>query len=219
MSQESAVRKRGTKRDRIARDDPDARRDVLLRAKDYLRSSGYARVTIRALAEHLGVGASSLYYHFPNKVALLNASIEIEMDELVAEALTVRDADISTIDQLKMFIAKHLSFQLELAKMIEGRRGSLRGVYAMMDELSDTGESPLLTKQRRYIDILKSILDRGREEGVFAIDDLTVTAYAVMSLGEHLVNWFRPGGRLSAEEVQQMLSDLAMRIVAKAPTR
>src|SRR3954471_22746225 len=52
------------------------RGDVVRGALTLLDSDGLDALTMRKLAAHLGVQAGALYWHFPNKQALLDAAAE-----------------------------------------------------------------------------------------------------------------------------------------------
>ena len=49
-----------------------------------------------------------------------------------------------------------------------------------------------------------------RLEGVFQFRDLGPTAFFVMGAIDYVVNWYRPGGNLSIDEVAAEYADLAL---------
>jgi hypothetical protein len=64
-----------------------------------------------------------------------------------------------------------------------------------------------------FYDKLCALLEEGREDGMFEFHDTKITALAACSLPGFLYNWYRPDGRLSADEVAQELSTLAYRVL------
>lgn len=58
---------------------------VLAAARDLADRDGIDALTMRRLAEALGVEAMSLYHHLPNKDAILDGLVELGFDEIVAE--------------------------------------------------------------------------------------------------------------------------------------
>jgi AcrR family transcriptional regulator len=74
-------------RARTARTDraPLTRERVLQSASDLADRDGIEALTMRALAESLGVEAMSIYYHLPNKNAILDGVIELTFTEIDAE--------------------------------------------------------------------------------------------------------------------------------------
>ncbi len=201
------------KKPRLRRLDPIAREDIARRAGTFFRTQGYDRATVRGLAEHLGVAASALYYHFPNKEALAVAWLDLEMQRLIERARAVHSAETtSNVERLRQFVEIHIQFQLEWLAVIERPRASVHGFYAVMSAVSKEKRGPLAMKQRAFLSILRDILVAGQRTGEFDIPDPTVTAFAILALGEHLVLWYRPGGRLSSTEISTHLVRLALRM-------
>jgi len=65
---------------------PLTRERVLQAASDLADRDGLEALTMRALAESLGVEAMSIYYHLPNKDAILDGVVELTFTEIAAEA-------------------------------------------------------------------------------------------------------------------------------------
>jgi len=66
---------------------PLSRERVFAAAVEIADAEGIGALTMRALAEHLGVEAMSLYYHVANKAALLDGVAEVVVGEILAEVL------------------------------------------------------------------------------------------------------------------------------------
>lgn len=64
---------------------PLTRERVLRTAMDLADRDGLDALTMRALAEELGVEAMSLYYHLPNKSAILDGVVEVAFEEIERE--------------------------------------------------------------------------------------------------------------------------------------
>ncbi|WP_405491613.1 TetR/AcrR family transcriptional regulator [Nocardia sp. NBC_00511] len=71
----------------------DARRNraLVLAAADRALSERGASVSLAEVARRAGVGAGTVYRHFPTKTALLEAVMQQRMDRLTAVALRLRD--------------------------------------------------------------------------------------------------------------------------------
>ena len=80
---------------RAGRRAPLNRERVLRRAIELADADGIDALTIRRLAEQLGVEAMSLYHHVPNKEAILDGAVELVFDEIEGEVggFGVPDAD------------------------------------------------------------------------------------------------------------------------------
>jgi AcrR family transcriptional regulator len=69
-------------------------RDRVLRAAvDVADEGGIETLTMRNLAQHLGVEAMSLYYHVANKAALLDGVVDVLIGEIMKEVSTIDSPD------------------------------------------------------------------------------------------------------------------------------
>src|SRR5215210_4794666 len=59
-----------------------SRERVLGAAVELADRDGIESLSMRRLADHLGVGAMSLYYHVPNKTRLLDGMVDVVFDEI-----------------------------------------------------------------------------------------------------------------------------------------
>ena len=70
---------------RTAQRSPLTRERVLRTAMDLADRDGLDALTMRALADELGVEAMSLYYHLANKSAILDGVVEVAFEEIERE--------------------------------------------------------------------------------------------------------------------------------------
>lgn len=71
-----------------------------------------------------------------------------------------------------------------------------------------------LNEARREFDRkIRLLLEEGQKEGRFDLADPAVAAFAISGLVGWVHRWFRPDGRLSAEEVSRHLAELVQRMV------
>ncbi|MBM7503636.1 TetR/AcrR family transcriptional regulator [Agromyces aurantiacus] len=70
---------------RTAQRSPLTRDRVLQTAMDLADRRGLDALTMRALADELGVEAMSLYHHLPNKSAILDGVVEVAFEEIARE--------------------------------------------------------------------------------------------------------------------------------------
>lgn len=67
---------------------PLSRQRVLQAAVELADADGVEALTMRNLAQHLGVEAMSLYYHVENKAALLDGLVDVIVTEILEEVTT-----------------------------------------------------------------------------------------------------------------------------------
>lgn len=79
--------------------------------------------------------------------------------------------------------------------------------------LSHDRLSAILKLRTAYEKELRAILRDGAEKGAFLVDDIGLTAMAIIQMITGVIVWFRPDERLSVEQVTQTYLAMTMRLV------
>lgn len=167
---------------------------------------GYEAMSMRRLAEEVGVQAAALYRYFPTKEELLFTLMREHMEQLVAAWEAVRPADDDPLPLISAFVANHIGFHV-------ARRHSTQLSNLELRSLSKERLSTVLRLRSAYEKELRAILREGAERGVFSVDDVGLTAMAIIQMITGVIVWFRPGERLSVEQVTQTYLTMTLRLV------
>lgn len=167
---------------------------------------GYEAVSMRQLAAEVGVQAAALYRYFPTKEDLLFTLMRAHMDGLIASWEAARPADGDAADELSAFVANHIGFHVM-------RRHSTHVSNMELRSLSRENLTQILKLRASYEKDLRRILRDGGEDGSFRIDDVALTAMAIIQMVTGVIVWFRPDERLSVEEVTRNYLIMTMRLV------
>jgi AcrR family transcriptional regulator len=170
---------------------------------------GYEAVSMRQLATEVGVQAAALYRYFPTKEDLLFTLLRDHMQQLAAAWERARPATDDPAPRLAAFVANHIRFHVM-------RRHSTHVSNMELRSLSRERLSAVLKLRSAYEKELRAILREGAEQGVFAIDDVGLTAMAIIQMTTGVIVWFRPDERLSVGEVTQTYLAMTMRLVGAA---
>lgn len=156
---------------------------------------GYAAVSMRAIAAEVGVQAGALYNYTPDKQTLLFDLMQSHLSDLLAEAPdALGDGDPPT--RLRRFVAFHIRFHAD-------RPHAVFIAYMELRNLSAENFARIEALRRQYEDQLEDILRDGLEAGDFTLPDTRIGTFAIIGMLTGLNTWFRPGGRLSLEEVTE----------------
>jgi len=167
---------------------------------------GYEAVSMRALASEVGVQAAALYRYFPTKEDLLFTLMREHMEELVAAWEAARPVSADPVARLAVFVANHIRFHVM-------RRHSTHVSNMELRSLSRERLSAILRLRTAYEKELRAILREGVDDGAFAIDDVGLTAMAVIQMTTGVIVWFRPDERLSVDQVTETYLAMTMRLV------
>ncbi|WP_265515621.1 TetR/AcrR family transcriptional regulator [Nitratireductor luteus] len=167
---------------------------------------GFEAMSMRQLGERVGVQPAALYRYFPNKEALLFTLMEEHMTGLLASWENAKPESADPTAQLSAFVRNHIHFHVE-------RRLSTHVNNMELRSLSPEKLTHILRLRAAYEKELRQILRDGAELGRFRIEDVTLTAMAIIQMITGVIAWFRPDERLSVREVAHNYHIMTMRLV------
>ncbi len=172
---------------------------------------GYDAVSMRQIADAVGVQASALYQYFPNKQQLLVALLKEHMDELFA-ALDGENFDrLEPEAALEGFARFHIRHHM-------ARADAVFLSYMELRALEPEGFRQIEALRKAYENRLKAILDRGKQAGVFSADEPHVAAMALLAMLTGVNTWYRSGGRLSQSRIEDIYAEMVLGSVGCAGT-
>ena len=163
---------------------------------------GYHGTSMKDIAAACDCKAANIYNYFKGKEDILFEVIKDITERAVNSVSHLEDDETtSPVDQLKSFIDNHLGV------LVQMKKSSVL--------ISDTGLQNLTRDHRRIIVDLRDTYDRimtkiirqGIESGDFEVKDEKVTVYLISSVIIRSTIWFSSKGRLSAEEVSDIMFD------------
>lgn len=165
---------------------------------------GYAAVSMRQIADRVGVQASSLYRYHPTKQQLLVDIMRDHMEQLL-EAWQAEDKPESggAVAALEHFARFHIRYHIK-------RPDEVFVSYMELRSLEEPGFREISRLRRGYETILKDILRRGMEEGVFTVTDPHVAAMAILAMITGVNTWYRSGGRLSQARIEDIYVSMVL---------
>jgi AcrR family transcriptional regulator len=165
---------------------------------------GYAAVSMRQIAGEVGVQAGALYNYTPDKQSLLFDLMQAHMAELM-DAMP-QDAALSPILQLEAFVRFHIEFHHE-------RPDAVFIAYMELRNLSEPNFALIEGLRRGYEERLRAILDAGQATGAWDVADAQIASFAVIAMLTGVNTWFRSGGRLRLDQVQDQYWQMVRKAV------
>jgi AcrR family transcriptional regulator len=185
-----------------------ALRDAALRL---IARHGYEAVSMRRLADEVGVQAAALYRYFPTKEDLLFTLMLEHMEALVETWSMLADAKADPRDQLAAFVRNHIAFHL-------ARRSSTHVNNLELRSLSPERLGRILALREAYEKELRAILQRGADARVFDVEDAALVAMAIIQMITGVIVWFRPDERLSIADVTERYLTMTLRLAGADKT-
>lgn len=181
---------------------PDRRCELLDTAAEVFAEQGYNATTVRKIADHAGMLAGSLYYHFDSKESMLEEILRSFLDELWSGYDAVLEAALGPRETLEALVT-------ESFREIDRHRAAV-AIYQKENRQLVAQErfAFLADSQRKFEKAWLSTLQRGVAAGVFRSDlDVRLTYRFVRDTVWVAASWYRPGGQHTPEEIaRQYLS-------------
>jgi AcrR family transcriptional regulator len=170
---------------------------ILAAAVGLFAEYGYHAATMRDIARIAGIQAASIYYHYASKQALLVEIMESHMRQLNAN--------------LERIVSKRNTVQQSLYEAISNHirlHTTFKSEFFIIDTeiraLEDENRAKILALRDQYEDLIQELLREGMEQGVLRQTDIKISSYAIIAMCTEVAQWFRPGGRLSVQQVIDM---------------
>jgi AcrR family transcriptional regulator len=167
---------------------------------------GFAAVSMRQIAAEVGVQAGALYNYTADKQSLLFDLMRTHMDQL----LEARDGveKLSPVKALEQFTRFHIRFHLE-------RADAVFISYMELRNLEPENFTVIEVMRGAYEDQLEAILRRGVEVGDFDVPDTKIATLGLIAMLTGVNTWYRIGGRLSLDQVEEIYWDMIRKAVAR----
>lgn len=157
---------------------------------------GFEAMTMRRLAEEIGLGAPALYRYFPTKQALLHDLLLGHMDELLAAWADARLPDYrSGAERLEQFTRFHIRHHLP-------RADEIFLSYMELRSLTPEHYRAIAAKRTEYEGDLVRILADGDADGSLRCEHPKITSKAVIACLTGITTWYRASGPLTPGEIE-----------------
>jgi AcrR family transcriptional regulator len=186
------------------------REQIINAAVDLFFENGYQRTTLEAVAKKLHFTKPFIYYHFKDKEAVLveisRRSID-KSNEALAAAIAAKGSPTERL---------HAVIRTIMRSVLEARRYTAI-FFREQKNLSEEARIPLYEQHREFDAMLSRLLEEGVRKREFIVPDPALCALAIAGMVGWAYNWYRPGGRLTVDEICDRMADMVLRQVGAAP--
>jgi AcrR family transcriptional regulator len=179
-------------------------------ALDMFSAAGYDGTSVRAIAEGVGIKASSLYNHFSSKEAILWDMTASALAALYGQwrAAEAELSDPTPTERLAAFIRSQVSFHID-------RYREAVIINAQLGRLSPDHFDRAVGLRKEYEDVLTRIVQSCVAAGG-SVPDVRVTVFALLQMTTAIATWYQPDGPMSADAIVDHYIALALKLVAPA---
>ena len=182
--------------------------EILAAAARIFREKGYHATSVRDIAESVGLLKGSLYHYIRSKEELLVRLFDGALEDTVRELETIASREVSAGERLRDMVGAYV---LSLTNNLDAVGLYLREWRA----LPPPDLARLRARRRAMRASFESVIAEGARRREFAAGDEKISALAILGMCNWLFEWYRPRGRMKAEQLAAELADRAVRSVSR----
>lgn len=192
-------------RSRTADGQETSERIVAVARTLFLRN-GFDGTPMSHVAKAADVSTPAVYWHFESKDALYFEVIARGYQDFLDELFS-RTVGKSPAARLHSYVRAFIDLQLRDTDV-----AMQYGFHQLRAGLSNEKQLEIDVALRENLTFLKEILRDGNADGSFSVQDLTVTALAIITMCEYVFTWFKGSARLTVNETADVYADLVGRL-------
>jgi TetR/AcrR family transcriptional regulator, cholesterol catabolism regulator len=169
--------------------------EVVAAAARVFAEQGFHATTMQDLTAATGLTAGGLYHYIGSKDRLLVRICDELMQPLLAQVREIVSSDRSAEAQLREVVRAWL-------RHVERYRDYVLVFQQERHVLERGAQWRAVRRQRKdFEELLAGVLERGERDGRFRFADRDLALRALLGMVNHTAQWFRPRGRLNADEI------------------
>ncbi|QHI36811.1 HTH-type transcriptional repressor KstR2 [Kordia antarctica] len=186
---------------------PETRKEEIVRTAEMLfKKKGYSAVTMRDIAQVMGIKAASLYNHIQSKQQILS-DIVINIGEQFTVGMSqIVATDSTSIEKLERIIALHVQITLENPS----KMATMNNDWMHLEEQIEY----YLTLRRNYEESFRQILKQGIANGELKEVDPEIILFSIISTLRSLYLWIPKKEDIIKEDLLAALSKVLLTGVA-----
>jgi AcrR family transcriptional regulator len=155
-------------------DKSDIREQIVVAASNIFSKYGFRKTTMDEIAHSMGKGKSSIYYYFVSKEEIYEAVIEREAELLRREVIKSISQAEDPKDKLRSYVLTRMKTFRRVSNFYDAIRTEVVSHLDFIDKIRRKYD-------REEIHLLQDILEDGVEKAVFRIEDVELTAIAIVT--------------------------------------
>ena len=173
----------------------DRKLEIVKTASLLFNKLGYKNVTMRVLAEEMGIKAASLYNHISSKQEILSTVIISMAEQFTDSMASVMDDDLTPVEKIKSIIIHHIEITLNDPH----GTASLQNDWMYLE-----GDNMVHFKRMRkqYENNFKLIIENGIEVGAIKNVNSETMLFSILTTLRSLYIWFPRQEQMDKEKLK-----------------
>lgn len=171
--------------------------EILRAATRVFAQRGYHHATIEEVAGELSLTKAGVYHYFGSKQQILEAICNQAIDASGAVLKKALDEPGNPTERLRRAAEAYASLVL--------LDDSLSVFIRFFDDLSPPVRAQIRKRRKRIARLLYRTLEQGVAAGEFETPDLDIAVHSFFGIVNWSYTWYARGGRLTSDEVRELL--------------
>lgn len=178
--------------------------EIIDKAAQMFREKGYRATTLQSLADEMHFTKASLYYYLRSKQDLLFELYDQGMDLAWAALEDIVDTDLPPEEKIRRIIRSYV-------EVLVNDLAIFTVFFEEKAELPPEKFKAHTAREREYLRQIEIVFEEGIRRGTFVPMDTRIAVQALVGMCSWLCKWYKPSGRLNAEEVAEQFYQLMAR--------
>lgn len=184
------------------------KQEIVQTAATLFKERGYSAVTMRDLAETLGIKAASLYNHIHSKQEILELLVITLAEKFTLGMQEIMEMPVSASEKLRKAIEFHIDITIHNSEAL----AALNNDWMHLEE-----KLPYFLKMRDdYEQNFRTIIETGMNNGEFEKRDVEIVLFALLSTLRNLYLWYARKGRISEDTLKNNMADTLLKGIFSA---
>jgi len=183
---------------------PETRKEEIVRIAEMLfKKKGYSAVTMRDIAQAMGIKAASLYNHIQSKQQILSEIIIAIGEEFTKGMAEIVVAELTTIEKLEKIIGLHVKITMKNPSRMATMNNDWMHLESQIDYY--------LTLRRNYEESFRQILKEGIAKKELKEVTSEIILFSILSTLRSLYLWIPKKEDINKDNLVASLSNVLLK--------
>ena len=182
----------------------ESRREAILRSvADVLRNSRLSSLTIKQVADELGMTKGNLYYYFKDKQDILYHCHMRSMENSLRALSEARAMGRTPTEKLRILLLRHIRGIVD-----DGFGGILQ---TDLEKIRPSQRKQYIAKRDELERGVRTFIEEGVQAGEFMCANVKLAGFAILGGINWIPKWYRPTGPFTSEEISEHMTEFYLR--------
>lgn len=178
--------------------------EIIAEASQLFKEKGYSAVTVRDIAQALGIKAASLYNHIDSKQEILSALILDLAKEFSSGMENIQKLKISPLQKIEKLIELHIDITVNQSEALAALNNDW--MHMAKKDVSD-----FVTMRETYEENFRNIIKDGIVQGQLQPRHPEVILFSILSTLRTLYLWYQKRGKLDVNVLKRDMVAVLLR--------